>query len=186
MTIQLIGFIAMLTGLVSVQFKYRSHILYTQLISNVLWATHFILLGATTGAAMNVIGGIRAYTFNRFGSGVVRSPWLPAVIILLFAGATIVTWQGMISLLPFLGMTIATFGFWHRNEQTIRIILLSAAPFWLTYDALSGSIAGTINEMFAIVSISISLWRYRDNKPANVIVPNQIEPEKAVVSNNLR
>lgn len=64
--IQAIGIVAMIISLVAVQFKFRKHILATHIISSVLWLAHFLLLGAITGAMMNVVGVVRLYVFSRW------------------------------------------------------------------------------------------------------------------------
>lgn len=167
--IQLIGFIALALGAASFQPKLRRNILRFQLLSNIFWVTHFLLLGATTGAALNAAGAVRAYLFNKYGRLKTRSCWLLVFIISLVLVLGVLTWQGWLSLLPMAAMTIATIGFWQRDEQRIRLITLFGAPLWLIYNLLSGSYAGVTNELLVITSILVALWRYRRSSSANNI-----------------
>lgn len=161
LVVQLLGFIGLAFGALSFQPKHRKNILRFQLVSNTFWVMHFSLLGAPTGAALNAAGGLRAYLFNRYGSRKRRPLWLAVGIIGLMIVLAALTWQGWLSLLPMAGMIIATIGFWQREEQRIRLILLFASPLWLSYNILSGSYAGITAELLAMTSILVALWRYR-------------------------
>lgn len=161
--IQSIGLVAILLSLVSFQPKHRKNILHLQLAANIFWVAHFLSLGATTGAAMNACGALRAYVFNRIGKRAHRPLWPLLTIMLLMVGASVISWQGSLSLLPLAGMLIGTIGFWQRDEQRIRLILLATVPLWLVYDGISGSYVGVANELFALASLIIALWRHRQS-----------------------
>lgn len=166
--VQIIGFAAIAFEVGSYQPKHRKRILGFQLIGNLLWVVHFLLLSAPTGAVLNAVGAVRAYTFNRFGSHEGRSQWLLAIIVATIFAVSLLTWQGPISLLPMTGMSLATIGMWQRDEQRIRKIIFFSWPLWLIYNILVGSYAGVVNELLIAVSILIGLWRHRRPKSANI------------------
>ncbi len=159
--LQAIGFVGVMFGVASYQPKHRKHILYFQLVSNLFWVLHFSLIGATTGAALNTAGGLRAILFNAYGQKKRRPRWLLGLVIFVVISAGFLSWRGWLSLLPMMGMVIATISFWQLNEQRIRFFLLFASPFWLIYNLLSGSYAGIASEILVMISITIALWRYR-------------------------
>lgn len=158
--IQLAGLAGLLLGAGSFQSKKRRRILGIQLASNCSWIIHYLLLGASTGAGLNVVGGLRAYAFSRYDQKH-RPGWLLGAVIAAIFLATALTWQGWVSLLPAAGMTTATIGFWQRNTQHIRLIALCASPLWLVYGLLSGSYAAVAAEVLMVASLLISLWRHR-------------------------
>jgi RsiW-degrading membrane proteinase PrsW (M82 family) len=158
--IQLIGLAALLLDIISVQLKFRKHILAMQVASGLTWVIHFGLLGATTGAYMNAAGVVRSVSYYIFrGENRLKAvPWL-LVILTVAIGAT--TWQGIVSLLPITAMVLAVVAFWQREEQAIRILLLCAAPLWFFYNLIFHSYAGMASDTIAFISTSIALYRYR-------------------------
>lgn len=158
---QLVGWMAMVFIVLSFQAKHRQRIILLILVGSIAWAAHFLLIGAYTGALLNLIGAARAFAFYKYGGSDSRSPWLLWGFITLFLVAGIATWQGPISILPTLGMMISNIALWQRNEQRIRLLILLVSPLWLAYNVLSGSLPGVLNECFVTSSVLIALWRYR-------------------------
>lgn len=66
-----------------------------------------------------------------------------------------------IELLPIAGALFQTGGLWCNNEQTIRKFGLCGAPFWLVYNYISQAYGASLGSMIAIISIIISMIRYR-------------------------
>jgi hypothetical protein len=159
--IQLVGFAAMIVGLLSYHPKHKKTILKSQLIANALWVIHFAGVGAFTGSALNLGSAVRAFVFNtKQAQKKKRSLGIFWAVIVLISVLSFISWQGPLSLLPFAGMLISTTAFWQRNPQYIRLLLLATGPFWFTYNCLSGSYAGAINEVFAFASISLAFVRH--------------------------
>ena len=159
-TAQLVGFVGFIAVFASFQMKSRSHILLLQLIGGLFFAFHFGLLGAFTGAVLNIISVVKVLLFRHY-SGPHRPAWPPHLIAVLLIGATAFTWSGWVSLLPMIGMLALNYGFWRHNEQTMRRSAAIASPVWLVYNVINFSIAGIITELFVISSIAIALWRFR-------------------------
>lgn len=160
---QLVGFAGLLFVVLSMQPKYRKNILLLQLFGSVLFTIHFGLIGAATGMALNAIASMRAVILSRYHIKTGKK-WPIFVIGILFIAATVVSWQGYISLLPLAAMLIATVAFWQRDEQSIRKLILIAAPMWLVYNAMNASFAGVLTEVLVITSTLIGLWRFRRAK----------------------
>ncbi|PID29598.1 hypothetical protein CR983_03765 [Candidatus Saccharibacteria bacterium] len=158
--IQVIGVVAILTAAASVQFRHRKQILWMQILANMIWATHFLLLGAVTAAGLNIAGIARNYVFFR-----VHSRKRSRLALWIFIGviwlAGLATWQGPVSLFVIAGATLITLALWQHNEQKIRLLLLAQAPLWLIYSVLNGSYPGVLNEVFGITSTIVALWRHR-------------------------
>lgn len=156
--IQLIGFIALGFTIALFQVNKRTMMLALQVCGSMLYTLHFLLLGATTGAAMNFIGGVRSFTFIRIGKN--RSLYILALFIAAFCLAVVLTWQGPKSLLPLAGMIFGTIALWQTKPSRIRLIMLAASPPWLIYNLISGSYPGMIVETLAITSNLIGIYRF--------------------------
>ncbi len=161
---QLSGVAALAIVVLSYQGGTQRRILFLQICGSVLFTIHFGLLGALTGAAINAVSMLRAVTFHRYGTRQQRPSWLPVVIGALFIAAGIITWQGVLSILPIAAMLISTYGFWQRDAQRLRAIAIGSPPLWLVYNVAIGSLPGIATELLNLMSIGTGLWRYRRNK----------------------
>jgi len=155
--IQLVGFVAVGISLWVFQVNNRQTMLKIMVFSALLYATHFYFLGAYTGAAMNLLGAGRNIIFIKSAN---RTKWLPALFVLLFIIATIMTWQGPLSLLALGGMVSGTLAFWQTNTKRIRRIALLSPPLWFTYNFISGSYPGMLIEFIMLISNLIGTWRF--------------------------
>ena len=159
--IQAIGFVAMFIGIFSYQAKTRTGILLLQMTASLFWMTQFFLLGAYTGAFLNVVGAVRNLIYSckekvRF----FKSPAVPALIMAAFVTVGVLTYDGIMSLLPVAAMLISSVSLYITEERKIRLLSFLVSPPWLVYDAYSGSIPGVIAEVFTICSIGIAIWRF--------------------------
>lgn len=155
---QLIGFVALIVSLWVFQLNKRTTMLTAQLWGNLLFAIHFALLGAYTGAALNLVGAGRSYSFNKFR----KKRWSGAIFwgfIGIFVAADIATWQGIISLLPLIGMISGAFAYWQPTAKSIRVLSLIAPPAWFIYNAVVSSYAGMATEVILMSSILIGMYR---------------------------
>lgn len=130
-----------------------------------LWSVHFLLLGAATGAVMNLIGAARAFAFYKV-EPTKRNRWILWSFLSLLAIATALTWQGIISLLPFAGSAANVIAYWQKQPKTIRRFALATPPPWFIYNVISGSYPGMIVEVLKMTSNIVGQYRL-DFKRAN-------------------
>ncbi len=158
--IQIIGFVGMLCHFVSFQQKKRKGILFFQICASAVFLVHFALLGAYTGAILNVIGLFRALVFmNNDKKWAQSSVWL-WVFIIAFTASSIATWESWYSILPTTGMILTTVSYWLKNETKIRLITFPGSPCWLIYNAINGSFSGVLTECMVMTSLIIAIVRY--------------------------
>lgn len=163
---QIIGFAAVGLYLLSYQLKKRKHIVWVTCISNALYVLQYILLGAFSGAVMDVMSTVSSFfaakktdkPFNRFPRILA---WSNMIIIAVVGLVSAYLQREWIELLPIAGALFQTGGLWCDNEQTIRKLGLCSAPFWLVYNYISHAYGPAIGSLIAIISIIVSLIRYR-------------------------
>ncbi len=166
--IQAIGFVAMALGILSFQAKSRTGILLMQMTAGLIWMTQFLLLGAYTGAFLNVVGAVRNLIYSRKEKvKFLNSPAVPALIMTAFVTVGMLTYDGPMSLLPVAAMLISSVALYITEERKIRFLSFFVSPPWLVYDAYTGSIPGVAAEIFTICSIGIAIWRYDIRKTKN-------------------
>ncbi len=156
---QIIGFVALVIAVLAFQINQRTKLIIALGAANVLWAVHFYLIGAYTGAAANGVSLFRNYSFIKLRTKYPGAR-LPAIFISLYSIVVLVTWQGFLSLLPLIGVTVGTIGLWQRKPSRIRQLSLIASPMWLAYNFVSSSYAGVLVEIFIFSSICVAIVRY--------------------------
>ncbi len=157
---QFIGFIGTFLIILSYQINDRKKIIVVQGLAGIFFTVHFIMLGAFTGAMMNLLTSIRAGVYyNRDRKWAQNRIWL-IVFSALYLGAGIITYDSPLSLIIMFAMVLNTCVFWMTNTTMIRILIIPCSLSWLIYNLFSHSIAGFVTEAFASTSIIISIIRF--------------------------
>lgn len=161
MMIQAVGFVAVAFYIISYQMRFNKKLFFFQLMGCLIFLIQFILLGAYTGAlglAVNILRNLLLLKVNDW-------PWVKSkvtvgTIIVLLMGITIFTWDGWISLLPFISVSVTCIGYWTNSAKEIRVSQLIGSPCTLVYDALIRSYGGLVAEAMTLASIIISIARF--------------------------
>lgn len=156
---QLIGAVAVIISLTIYQLNQRSQMLKLGSAAGFLYAVHFYLLGAMTGAALNLVGGAREYSFSLVKPGKGKR-WLFWAFVAASVLATWLTWNGFISLLALGGNIAFAISGWQPYAKGLRRVGLFAPPLWFSYNFIVGSYPGMFIEVFMIVSNVIGQYRY--------------------------
>jgi hypothetical protein len=156
---QLVGIVAVIFSLLIFQQNKRLVMLQLATTAAFLYTIHFFMLGALTGAMMNLIGAGRCYVFYKVTPNK-HNEWILWAFLGLSAAATIATWQGPISLLALAGSVCSGIASWKKEPRTIRRFALSAPPLWFTYNAISGSYPGMFIEIAILASNLVGQRRF--------------------------
>jgi len=166
---QAVGLLAMAFNIFSYQQKTRERAIAFQLCGGGLFAINFMLLGATTGAILNVVSVIRAIVFlNREKFNANHPAWLMGFIAASFASyfatfaflgkePTVVNLT--VELLPVIGMAATTLSFRLTDAKAIRRYGLISSPSWLIYNICCFSLGAIICEVLSLCSIVIGMLR---------------------------
>lgn len=163
---QIIGFAAVGLYLLSYQLKSRKQIVWVTCISNALYVLQYILLGAFSGAVMDVMSTVSSFFAAKknevpFRKYACTLAWSNMIVIAAVGLASAYIQGKWLELLPIAGALFQTGGLWYDKEQTIRKFGLCSAPFWLVYNYISHAYGPALGSLIAIISIIISMIRYR-------------------------
>ena len=157
---QAVGCVGMVLAFISFQKGNREGIIFFQIMASFVFTLHFTLLGAYTGAVLNILGVLRNVVFlHREKSWANKKAWL-YIFIAIFIIAGLITYKNIFSLFPILGMTIASIALWMRNSRHTRFIVIFSSPCWLVYNIANLSFPGILTESFVMISLAISIIRY--------------------------
>ncbi|MCQ2492302.1 MAG: YgjV family protein [Lachnospiraceae bacterium] len=158
--IQFIGFLG--TGLFFLSFQCRENknLFRVQFFSYILYTTHLLLLGATTGGISYLINCFRSFCLAskvKF----LNSNKMCVIICILQVAALKLTWGGWISFLPVIANIASTIGGYTKNPQKVRIAgMFVNSPLWIIYNIIVGSWAGILDEIISEASMIISIVRF--------------------------
>lgn len=159
---QIFGFIAMGIAIAMYQFKKHRTILILMSLCSLVWSLHFACLGLFTPVGMNMINVLRGVMYSFREKKWAQNNIIPAVFIILCAGSVILTWESIWSILPFIASIFATIANWQKNTRLLKYLSIPVCVCWFVYNIINGSIAGTLNETFALVSIAVYLLRTKN------------------------
>ncbi len=156
---QLIGAFGILSLFVMYQQSSRTKYLAFKLLSDAIWAAHYLLLGAIGGAIPNAVGIVRELTFLKEPKTRYERPVLAAVFIAVNASLAIYLADSLIQLMPICASALVTVSLTFRKTKSIRLLTVPICLTFLIYDLLVGSWAGVVNETVSLISMISKLIR---------------------------
>ena len=162
---QVLALFAILFWVISILLKNKKNILLMQVIANGIYGIEYLLLGAFSAASMNFLSFLRLLVYYFYALLNIKMPkWILFVFITLVLLFGIITYDGLISLLPIIITVLYTYAFWQNNLNVARIIYIVAAIIWIYYNYEVGAYVGIIGNALEIITGLISLIKYRGGK----------------------
>lgn len=162
--IQTIGFIGTFFYLISFQFKNNKTLFRAQFISYIFYSLHFFLLGAFTGGLSYLVCLTKSFCLSS-NNKILHSKTICIILCIAQIIVGIITYQGLISILPIIANVAAIIAGYSGNARNIRLVgVFINSPLWIAHNLYVGSLAGVIDELITEISIIVSIYRYGFNK----------------------
>lgn len=186
--IQVIGFIAIGMNLIAVQFNTHGKIMLFKSLGSFLFCVQYFFLGAYAGMVMDVIGTIRNVIFaQNVKKGKSNTWWIIFFSVLTFVLGLltiIFTWDKSInavsywakdiktatvlavilSVISIVAKLLTTVAYGFKDPHKIRLTNYPSCSLWLIYNFACFSIAGMINEIMSLISLTIAEIRFKKPK----------------------
>ena len=144
------------------QQRKRINIIILNTASRVLYILQYLLLGAISGAVLDVVGIVAAVL-----AGLKTHPKCKKYMKLLipfvytaFIVSGVLTYKTFVDIFPLVGVMLHTGALFLEDEKKIRILSLVGSPFWLTYNVFNLAVGSAIGDFLSICSILVALFRY--------------------------
>ena len=155
-----IGFFGMIGNFISYQQNTNKRIVGVQIFAALFFFVHMLLIGATTGALLNILGALRNFVFFMRPKKWAESSLWVYVFCVFYLIAGILTWSGAISILPTIAMMCGTVALFMIKPKTTRKLALFCSVGWIVYNAFVFSLAGMVSETLTISSILIAMFKF--------------------------
>ncbi len=167
---QALSIIAMFFNCISYLQKKKSTLLICQLVGSIFFGINFLLLGAMSGALLNVISVIRAIVFlwkdklhadNAIWTSAFIASYLAcyALVFTVFGKQPTVP-NLIIEVLPVLANIALNLSYRYSNTKMVRRYGLVSSPLWLTYNIACFSVGAMICETLNIFTIIVGIIKY--------------------------
>ncbi len=162
--VNIVSVISIFLFIISVQFKNKKDILIIQTLSSICYMIVYFLLKAYSGATIELVEQTKNIVFIEYEK---NNKDIPLLVLLLFIGLliiiTILTYNGLNSIMPLIIYILYFLSSYFKNPKTIRTTMILWAIIWMLYNYSIGAYLMIIGNILEIISAVISLIRYKKN-----------------------
>lgn len=162
--VNIVSVISIFLFIISVQFKNKKDILIIQTLSSICYMIVYFLLKAYSGATIELVEQTKNIVFIEYEK---NNKDIPLLVLLLFIGLliiiTILTYNGLNSIMPLIIYILYFLSSYFKNPKTIRTTMILCAIIWMLYNYSIGAYLMIIGNILEIISAVISLIRYKKN-----------------------
>lgn len=160
-----IGIIAVAFYLLSYQQKTRNKIIVFNLTSRILYILQYVLLGAFSGAVLDILGSVSSILAKKKDSRFIKKYfWVVFILVdLAIVAAGVITMifdKNYFGVFAIIGVLLHTSAFWIDDEKKIRLVSFAGSPFWFVYNFVSGAYGSSVGDLLTTGSILIAIFRY--------------------------
>lgn len=159
----LIG-LSLLFDIASFQFRQRKFTLLFLVGASVLISAHYFLLGAQAAALIKGVSVIR-YIVALYST----HPRLKYIFLALVTIVGALTFRSYSDLLPITAGYCVTFAVFQTNEKRLRELMMISSLLVITYNILIFTPIGVLTELFFLISVMFSYWRFYFLKEKTVV-----------------
>ena len=157
--IQIIGFLGMGANLLSFQFKSHRNILLFRTINEALFILQYFLLGALSGAFLNIVGCVRNIIFSKEVQKGKNTTVFIVIFSVSFTVFGLLTFDGLKSVMLILAKVLSTIAYGNKNTTVIRMVSFFTHISYLFYNIMVFSLAGAISDGLLLISLIIAITR---------------------------
>lgn len=160
---QAISVVMALFALASMQFKNLKMVLACQIVSNVLCASTYFLLGGFSGAGICLIAILQSVVYFILNYKKIEPPLYVAIVfVCLFIGCSVIYYKSPIDLLSAGAAICFAISMVQKSSAKTRIVYLLNPIFWTVYDIFTLAYVNTfihsaifVSTLFAIIRLDI-------------------------------
>ena len=161
---QILGWVAALLTFLSYQCKEHKKLIIVQTLSSLSICISYLFLDARSGMLLNVVCIVRNFIIYKKKVKFFSYSFWPYLLTLMMGLIGVLSWQGYMSLLIVVALMVNTMFLYFPNVQNLRKSIVITSTMVLIYNAYYSVWGGVVNELIAISSAIIGIYRYRNTK----------------------
>ena len=155
---QVFGFSAIGISLLVYSRKKRERILGFKLVQDILWALHYLLMGAYPAMATNLICASRELAFKNPNKKPLHKWILTGLYFGFYLVSALLTWKDMFSIFPAMSSMFATLAFSLKDPVRLKLLVIPSSLCTLIYNITTAHSASVyVGVSFTIITLCISL-----------------------------
>lgn len=158
---QFLSVLAVIIGFISFQMKTPKSMLVFQMATSLIFSAHYLLIGAMTAMALNLIAAIKYVCYYIRDRRSKKGLFEPIFFTVLVIITSLLSWDSWYSAFIMVGLVINSISFALPNAQLIRKFNLIKAPLCLVYNIAVFSTGGIFYETFTFISSIIGIFSNR-------------------------
>ena len=162
----ILGFISVGLFFYSYQRSKKQKILAIQTVATALSCIQYLLIGAFSGFALNIVCIIRNFIYSYRDKKKMKDWVSPLLLALLMAGVSVFSWEGLHSLMITAGLVINTVSLGILGSKNIKRSIIVSSSLILTYNIFAGSYSGILSESLSIISAIIGVIMQKKKEKA--------------------
>ena len=162
----ILGFISVGLFFYSYQRSKKQKILAIQTVATALSCIQYLLIGAFSGFALNIVCIIRNFIYSYRDKKNMKDWVSPLLLALLMAGVSVFSWEGLHSLMITAGLVINTVSLGVLGSKNIKRSIIVSSSLILTYNIFAGSYSGILSESLSIISAIIGVIMQKKKEKA--------------------
>lgn len=155
---QLFGIIGLIILILSFQKNNKEELLKYQVFSSLFFSIQYFCLNAISGCLMNAMTLVRNIIFKRFKDKVPIIYLIIVVVLMIIL--SIFSYNGVISLLPTIGVILYSIAIWQDNLTITRIVEIIGCLLFIIYNIKVVAISGLITTVIEMISAIVGIYRF--------------------------
>ena len=165
----ILGFVSVALFFYSYQCTEKRKLVVVQTVATALSCVQYLLIGAFSGFALNVVCIIRNFAFNYRDKKQSKSLAVPVLFSLAMAVVSVFSWEGIHSLLITSGLVVNTMCMGIFDAKDFRKTILISSSLILVYNVFALSYSGMLSESISLLSVVIGIIRYSSTQPVKTV-----------------
>lgn len=158
---QIFGWITTLLTFISFQCKEHKKLVVVNTLATASLCMSYMFLGAWSGMLMNLVAIVRNFAIYKRDCKFFSYSFWPYLFASIMGILGALSWQGPMSLLVVMALIIGTLFLYSPNVQNLRKITILTAIMVIIYNVYFKVWGGVVNELIAMASAVIGIYRYR-------------------------
>ena len=159
---QVIGALTTVTVIAAAQMKEMKHIIFMQILANLMVAVSSAMLGGLSGAWICAVAAVQTvvlYLLDKKGISAKTKSWLLIAFAAMYVGGTVLVYQGWGDIISCTGALLYLLSIVQKEAKIYRRYIGVNSLLWLIYDITILAFGNMLTHGFELVSVIVGMIR---------------------------